>query len=141
MAIANNFPEKRGLNEDDLNEIMTSGEIVQGNFVQSPNCYSTSETIIGRWVDGKPLYQKTWIGLNVTPGYNAWTNVVNTSSLNIDRMIFIKNLNRSDGHLIFDGGGLEFFLDDDKYIKAEYSQNVNRRTIHTITIQYTKTTD
>ena len=110
-------------------------------FMDAGSNYSTDELVVGTWIDGKPIYQKTWTGLNVAVGYNTWTNVVNASSLNIDRMILIKNLNRSDGHLIFDGGGLEFFLDDDKYIKAEFSQNVNRRTIHTITIQYTKTTD
>ena len=59
MAIANNFPEKRGLNTDDINEIMASGEIAQGNFVQSQTCYSTSESIVGKWIDGKPIYQRT----------------------------------------------------------------------------------
>lgn len=57
MAIVSTFPEKRGLNIDDINDI-ASGEINNG-FVQSSYCYSTTEQVIGKWIDGKPLYQKT----------------------------------------------------------------------------------
>ena len=57
MAIVSNFPEKRGLNTDDINDI-ANGEISNG-FVQSGLCYSAEEQVVGKWVDGKPLYQKT----------------------------------------------------------------------------------
>ena len=60
MAIVSTFPEKRGLNTDDINDI-ASGEINNG-FVQSQFNYSTEEQVIGKWVDGKPLYQKTLVG-------------------------------------------------------------------------------
>ena len=56
MAILSSFPEKRGLNTDDINDI-ASGEISNG-FVQSQTCYSTEEQVIGKWIDGKPLYQR-----------------------------------------------------------------------------------
>ena len=64
MAILSNFPEKRGLNTDDINDIV-SGEISNG-FVQSQTCYSTEEQIVGKWIDGKPLYQKTFTGTTST---------------------------------------------------------------------------
>ena len=57
MSIISTFPEKKGLNTDDINDI-ASGEISNG-FVQSPYCYSTTEQVIGKWIDGKPLYQKS----------------------------------------------------------------------------------
>ena len=46
-----------GLNADSLADV-TSGEIT--NYaVTNGNTYSTDEQIIGRWVDGKPIYQRT----------------------------------------------------------------------------------
>ncbi len=129
-----------GLNSDSIDDIAGANTINPAVIIGDSNNYSTSEKIVGKWIDGKPLYQKTWTGLNVTPAYNSWTNVVDVSSINIDRIIAIKNLNRADGHLLFDGGGLEFFMNNG-YITAEYSLDINRRAIYTITIQYTKTTD
>lgn len=70
MAIISNFPEKRGLNTDDINDI-ANGEISNG-FVQSSCCYSTTEQVIGKWIDGKPLYQKTFTGTCTTQ--NTFTN-------------------------------------------------------------------
>lgn len=38
--------------------------------------YSTSETVIGTWIDGKPLYQKTFVLTNpLTINANAWGTV------------------------------------------------------------------
>ena len=68
-------------------------------FVQSivgikfcnPNVYSTTEQRIGTWIDGKPLYQKTFTGTTGTmtsPGnYDiVETTHANLSSLNIDKV-------------------------------------------------------
>ena len=57
MSIISTFPEKKGLNTDDINDI-AAGEISNG-FVQSQTCYSTEEQVVGKWIDGKPLYQRT----------------------------------------------------------------------------------
>lgn len=132
--------EGKGLNSDSIDDIAGASSLVPAVIIGDANNYSTTEKVVGKWVDGKPLYQRTWTGLDVTPAYNSWTNVVNISSINIDRIIAIKNLNRADGHLLFDGGGLEFFMNNE-YITAEYSFDINRRPIYTLTIQYTKTTD
>ena len=59
MSIISTFPEKKGLNLDDINDI-ASGEISNG-FVQSQFNYSTEEQVVGKWVNGKPLYQKTFV--------------------------------------------------------------------------------
>lgn len=50
-----------GLNTDSLDDIMSAG--AAGNQVAGNGLvYSTTEQIIGKWVDGRPLYQKTIIG-------------------------------------------------------------------------------
>ena len=41
----------------------------------SPIIYSTEEREVGVWIDGKPLYQKTWLGLSLTVGLD-WVNAV-----------------------------------------------------------------
>ena len=84
MAIVSSFPEKRGLNTDDINDI-ASGEISNG-FVQSSNCYSTTETVIGKWVDGKPVYQKVFPIM----GYGSKT--VTTGISNLDTLIQLSAL-------------------------------------------------
>lgn len=50
------------------------------------NDYSTSEKIIGKWIDGKPLYQKVFTGTvpNVTTEGTQVTSTVDISGLNID---------------------------------------------------------
>ena len=35
-------------------------------YISPENLYSTDETIVGRWIDGKPLYQKTYTGTVTT---------------------------------------------------------------------------
>lgn len=48
-----------GLNTDSLDDIMSAG--VAGNQVASNGLvYSTTEQIVGKWIDGKPIYQKTY---------------------------------------------------------------------------------
>lgn len=49
--------EAKGLNVDDLAEIVstTPANYAVGNTAM----YSTTEQIVGRWIDGKPVYQKT----------------------------------------------------------------------------------
>lgn len=54
----------------------------------NPFKYSTSETIIGKWINGKILYRKVIEG-NMTNTINQWVNLVNLSSLNIEDVIRI----------------------------------------------------
>lgn len=100
--------------------------------------YSTDEQVIGTWVDGKTLYEKTYTGLNVAVAYNSWTNVVEVAS-DIDVLVDVKILASTTEKHNITGSGIEYYLDKNThYIRAEYNQNVNKRNIGTITIQYTK---
>lgn len=101
-------------------------------------CYSTQEREIGCWTDGKPLYQKTWTGLNVTPSYNSWSNVI-PNDVNIETLVGWQALSNGD-YKNLDGTGIEWQVYGG-YVRAEYNQNSNVRTIEILTLQYTKTTD
>ena len=109
---------------------------VMSKFNKS-DLYSTDDQLVGRWTDGKPLYQKTITGLNVTPAYDVWTDVC-VAPTNIESLTSVKLLTNANDDI--SGSGIEVALSNGK-IRAEYLQNHTLRTIAIMTIQYTKTTD
>ena len=113
---------------------------LSGQGVEANN-FSTDEKVIGTWIDGKPLYQKTISGLsiatvwnsqmfayaNVSPLVNDVDNVINACGLGI-----VPNLNDKT-----------YISSIDIQVKTEewQLQIVNTYIINTITLKYTKTTD
>lgn len=107
--------------------------------VDSPNDYSTEETKIGTWIDGKPLYRKT---LNITSGFSTRLNITHNIS-NIDYC-------KCYGTLITGGTMTEHFyasstdyfrcFRDGDIVKIRYGTDNNPTTI-IINLEYTKTTD
>lgn len=114
--------------------------------------YSTEEQKIGKWIDGKPLYQKT-----VTIQNNvAWSNN-STFDLNIsnpdtiwvyDGFIYDGRSNAMTNHTnpiiqSNDRGAFNINLSNKSQLKfvtsATFSSNANRYAV--ITVRYTKTTD
>lgn len=96
--------------------------------------YSTDEQVVGTWIDGKPIYQRTWTGLSFGNTKDVWTNVG----------IMIENV----GQLIW---GMSYQTSS-KRITPSYLFRMNNNdvqyyinetfTAHDIvTLQYTKTTD
>lgn len=104
--------------------------------IGSDTDYSTSEKIVGTWIDGKPLYQKVINGLSVsvsqsTSSTDAWKTITNISD--IDKMISAR---------YYSGSGNDFVE-----VKASETNGnkahmfLSSRTITCAIIQYTKTTD
>lgn len=57
---------------------------------QKPTHYSTDEQVVGTWIDGKPIYQKTftYTGPDITMDTtNRVLEIANISTLNIDKII------------------------------------------------------
>ncbi len=140
MSIISTFPEKRGLNTDDINDI-ANGEI-SNSFVQNQFNYSTSEQIVGRWIDGKPLYQKTLVfnNITITPEQQ---NLGDLSSLNIDYGTITDINGYENGQRYFLNSAfircwLRVPLNNIGFISSDGTRNFNPLYI---TIQYTKTTD
>lgn len=99
--------------------------------------YSTNEQVIGTWVDGKPLYEKTWDNLSIGINGNNWVyfndpvdidNVISFDAyyINSDRLLHcaISEYQRSNSNGIMFSGFSGF-----------------NRTVNRIVAQYTKTTD
>lgn len=58
-------------------------EMVANKFSRS-DIYSTTEKMVGQWIDGKPIYQKT---INVGALPNSATVLINHNISNIDKVI------------------------------------------------------
>lgn len=104
--------------------------------------YSTTEHVVGTWVDGKPLYEKT-IAVTQKSSYEA---SVSLSGLNIDTLFF------ENAYMKGDGNGnivpVTYFVTSGDKFMYYYNRANERLIIQTaswegsgyITIRYTKLT-
>lgn len=68
--------ESAGLNQDSMDDVLNAS--ISGNQVASNGLvYSTEEQVVGKWVDGKPIYQKTF-QLNTLVDGNVFLTGVDT---------------------------------------------------------------
>ena len=111
-------------------------KIVGIKFISSPNNYSTEEQRIGTWIDGKPLYQKTFI-CDLSVSHGDWVNS-NISSNNIKQVVA-----SSAGN---DTASMNYISCVANYPVDGYIGVFSVRTdtiaiVKHFTLQYTKTTD
>ena len=117
--------------------------IQQGSQVVKYN-YSTDEQIVGTWIDGKTLYEKTVVSnAQVQLSDSAWTTIPFASGViptGVDTMFVANSFNPSDSNLIQDNRTR--FIYDSGAIKGATSQ-IGGQTVYaglTLTIRYTKST-
>lgn len=148
-----------GLNVDSLDDVMsagTAGNQVAGNGL----VYSTTEQVVGRWVDGKPLYQKTFVG-TLPNGVNVEQDLeISTADLNIEQCISVSHCHDGSGgnpNLMTGTSGYMYPTPSAACLMVWFnggssSKIIARRKTDTatgigggskiyITIRYTKTTD
>ena len=106
--------------------------------------YSTEEQVIGKWIDGKPLYRRVFIG---TKGHNN-TQVNVGSIIDVNDIIKIQGTLGSDDKITQSVGGYMDSQNNNSFIYFDYGKNsitlVAPKTYngkYIITIEYTKTTD
>ena len=123
-------------------------EMVANKFSRS-DIYSTTEKIVGQWINGKPLYQKTVSGLNLSPGrYENGFSLLGISNIDIYFMLLDKCIMKEVNGTIpltipfLSGGGSSvfIFIQNNKLILV-FEHYDNSAKLDTVTIQYTKTTD
>lgn len=115
--------------------------------VGDANYYSTLEQIVGRWIDGKPMYQKTLSFTNLTGAIND----VPTGITNIEKVCYMEGIclqNNANGSYralpyaipstYTDSIGFVFNKND---ATIEFRLGGNTYSELYITIRYTKTTD
>lgn len=114
--------------------------IVYGITAEPRTTYSTTEKIVGTWIDGKPIYQKTWdLGSQVAIT-TSWATLsqISPSSVNMNKTISVEatkggDSSSSDNPAVQIWGGVE----NDSFI-AKAPTDVSVRYV---TVRYTKTTD
>lgn len=98
--------------------------------------YSTEERVIGTWIDGSTLYEKTWDVTDnpLTVPYNTWTNTpIKKSDYNIKSVI-------SSDTVSFNGNTNYPFMSynaEQEYIRANNCRNANLQVGY-ITLRYIK---
>ena len=144
--------------------IYKNGQKVLGSIVaiddnhikEVANTYSTSEMVIGKWIDGKPLYRKV-INLGVLP--NASTVNIPHNIDNLDRIISMMGMAKSPSQnllLPFSYGAGKDGVNSDGTVKVntvpiniyEQQGNIVVNTLSDrsdmtgyVILEYTKTTD
>lgn len=69
---------------------------IYGIKLYNPNNYSTTEQEIGTWIDGKKLYQRTFVGTTGNAGYEVTLGTIS----NLDKVIDISGIvHHQDGYL------------------------------------------
>ena len=105
------------------------------DFVSDAESYSTSEVKTNKtWIDGKPIYRKCWIGLNIELEYDVW---INTSVPNSNYSSIVNVCAWNDK-----GTCWKIFANRDvgNYVQL-LSTRYSRLVVNKLMLEYTKTTD
>ena len=105
--------------------------------------YSTGEKVVGKWIDGKSIYEKVINGTMIGSPAD-WTNFYDCSNLNVDNMICIKGFFNYNNirNIYIDSRYSSFsYAYDTKFIQYYNTSLENHNFETTLIIQYTKTTD
>ena len=109
----------------------------ENKLINRSDIYSEEERVIGRWTDGKLLYQKTWIFDSwVNFPNNAWTSIVNNVTIPFDYIVTCDGFQEDQAAVEFD----MWFDTSSNSLKAK-SLRTENETIKGFTLKYTKTTD
>jgi len=108
------------------------------------NEYSTTEKIIGKWVDGKPIYQKTITDLNITMDWNNQYYTMGSIDIpiaNVKQIISAKaSFSRNNNNVNMQN--LNIITDSTSFPNKWVLKGIESGTMPSIlTVQYTKTTD
>lgn len=143
-----------GAEEVPIVQTGTTKKTTVGDIQKNAN-YSTTEQVVGTWIDGKPLYEKTYYETAPTTSGSSFVGKnIDVSALNIDKG-FIHNAvsytpvtggtNMENLPLIETGGKLmKCYLDittEHNIIAITSNTSIRSGCDIYITIRYTKTTD
>lgn len=144
------------ISNDNLIEVMQG--VTDKIMDKVKNIYSTTETVVGRWIDGKPIYRKVLTVPSTTLSASDPTDVnFDTTDLHIDTLISSSGqLTRSDNvGYILPLGFLQPAIGTQKNYSISHIRKNGANKINfvvywgestfklggTVVIEYTKTTD
>lgn len=120
------------------------GSTIPSGFEETdgPNDYSTTEKVIGKWIDGKPLYRKVFTGTTPNNGgvLNVPTGVSDIGTKFIEYGFVLKDANPGLNSFPYESGlwTTDIVRTDVRVMNG--SSSLNNTTFY-ISIKYTKTTD
>lgn len=114
------------------------------NYVNGLETYSTDETRVGTWIDGKPIYRKVLTGTLPT---GSGENTFNFSGISI--INFYGKIKATSGasflintyYTPLPAYSISGWLDSNGNLKIECGTNYRTTSEYNITIEYTKTND
>lgn len=114
---------------------------ILANKFDKANMFSTDEKIVGRWIDGKPLYQKSYsASVNITSGSTSDFQIV-TGFDYID-VVKVEILRSSDStRFILPNSGCNVNILSNGNLRLNTASGTSYSGILIFTIQYTKSTD
>lgn len=83
MGTQPSIPEVNKITDSNMNEIKSVINANANELVESMT-YSTTEQVVGTWINNKPIYRKVY-SINGTMAQNAWTTL--TSISNVDTLV------------------------------------------------------
>lgn len=137
--------------EDKIKNTKTSGttDAYSVDYINLLHAYSTEERVVGTWIDGKPLYEKTFkITSTITNNDALAHNIKNVSVIWVDNA-FVQNYNSNKLSYTLpvtyygtDLGKDELSMyADDTYIVFKVQTAWGEGWSKYVTLRYTKTTD
>ena len=121
---------------------------VVGNVAGGTNndVYSLEETVVGTWIDGKPIYRKTlFLHKSLTAG--AWTLLCDISGLNIETIInscacYVSEASTSGYYRIGNDEQMMIGVNKNKTtLNGHCVAELSNVYVQHATLEYTKTTD
>ena len=109
----------------------------------TPIHYSLEEQVIGTWVDGKPLYQKTFVKTNLNIGSGITGFEIDLSD--VSDVFYISGIIKESTHYFIlpwaglHSTGIEYHVEDHK-IYMRSTDTFSNANVY-FTLRYTKTTD
>lgn len=135
---------------------MSAGAIQVGNglvinglgVLSAAHTYSTTEQVVGTWIDGKPIYEKTFIG-TAPSTLNTGEDVFYVGDLSIDSMcMYIKWVAKTTAGFNFTDDAVTSWLRRDSgsvagndYLTCNLKNATYQSEIFGCIIRFTKTTD
>lgn len=99
--------------------------------------YSTSEKVVGTWIGGKTLYERTFSISEISVSANSWYEITSIDTTNMEQLISNKCLLSRNG---MEWGLLSTQKSNNNKLNVFNSRNGNI-SLDIIVLQYTKTTD
>lgn len=79
MGTQPSIPDENKVTDSDMNEIKNVVN-ENANILEESNTYSTTEKVVGTWIDGKPIYRKAY-SISGSLVQNAWTTLTSLSNV------------------------------------------------------------